>query len=424
LHLKWPWPIDTARRFETGKVHELLLGVGEERTPVIIKGREVYLWSQEHGARRELDFLLAVPPRAGEVALQETKKPPPPVNIIKLVVAVQYVIDDPYKFGYRYTDSAKALECIASREMSRYCASATLDSPVPGGAVDRPEAIMTYGRERAAAELKKRIQEGAEEADLGVAIRYVGLVTVHPPAEAAPAYEAVPEAERRMMLTRYEAEGEAKKILAQVAGSPMAALKLALAIQTLEDLEKLRDRPAETEKILAEQIRQAEDNIQVLQKEIEQERLLGLAREGEGKTTKQQLLEAYKEYQKLFEKIRSPAAVDLDKEISLARQETDDLLRQTVGDPARVIAEAEGYQRIQELTEAARAEAFQRELLAYQASPNMYIMDRWLDVWDEVLPDMTKYVLGVDREKIEIWLNWESQADVLEDVTFTKEGAK
>jgi len=42
------------------------------------------------------------------------------------------------------------------------------------------------------------------------------------------------------------------------------------------------------------------------------------------------------------------------------------------------------------------------------------MLDRWLDVWDEVLPDLTKYVLGVDREKIEVWLNWERIPGVME----------
>lgn len=30
-----------------------------------------------------------------------------------------------------------------------------------------------------------------------------------------------------------------------------------------------------------------------------------------------------------------------------------------------------------------------------------------MDVWDEVLPGMRKYILGVDKDLIEIWLNWE-----------------
>jgi hypothetical protein len=62
----------------------------------------------------------------------------------------------------------------------------------------------------------------------------------------------------------------------------------------------------------------------------------------------------------------------------------------------------------------ARAQAFERTVLAYQASPNIYMMDRWLSVWDEVLPGIRKYVIGVDRDKLEIWLNWERETEMLE----------
>ena len=46
------------------------------------------------------------------------------------------------------------------------------------------------------------------------------------------------------------------------------------------------------------------------------------------------------------------------------------------------------------------------------------MLDRWLNVWDEVLPNVNKYVLGVDRNKVEIWLNWERETDLMSGVTF------
>jgi len=422
LRFKWPWPIDTARRFETGKVYEILLGAGRQREPVIVKGREVYLWTEEHGTREELDFLLAVPPKAGVVVSAGMKNPPPPVNIIKLVVAVQYVIRDPYKFGYRYTDARKVLECLAYREMSRYCASATLDSPVPGGEGKRPEAIMTYGRKRAADELRRRIQQAADRRQLGVAIKFVGISAVHPPAAAAPAYEAVLEAERRMLQARYEAEAEANRILVGVAGQPLAALKLALAIRTLEELERLADNPGQAAAALVEYIRRSEDDVATLRREIEQERLMGLARKGEDRTSKQQLLQEHSRHLALLRRIQANLpALNLSEDIAAARRRAEEQFAEAVGEPAKVVAQAEAARIDKEITEAANARAFQRNLLAYQASPNMYMMDRWLDVWDEVLPGITKYVVATDKDQIEFWLNWESQTEILEGVTFQQE---
>jgi len=68
------------------------------------------------------------------------------------------------------------------------------------------------------------------------------------------------------------------------------------------------------------------------------------------------------------------------------------------------------------MKERTNAEAFQRELLAYKASPNLYMLDRWLDVWDELLPGMKKYVLGIPRDRVEIWMNWEREKSAFEGV--------
>lgn len=425
IHLKWPWPIDTASRFQTSLVHEIMLGVGEHREPTIIKGREVSLWTERHGVHDEIDFLMAVPPRSLGPIGEEEQKPPPPVNLIKLVVAVQYVISDPYRFGYEFVDAPKQLECIAYREMLAYCASATLDSPVPGGDTDRAEAMMTYGRQRVAEELKRRIQASADQLGLGVTIKYVGMLAVHPPSEVAEAYEAVLEAERGRLLTRYEAETEANRKLVEVAGTPLTALKLALAIRAMEELQQLHDNPTATAAILAGLIRSAEDDVEVLAAEIEQERLMGRIRHGAGKTAKQALHDDYAAHLKLLNRVRSdPSGVDLAASIADATRTADQLLARTVGQPAKELAEAEAYRSSSELIEMARAHAFSGALQAYTASPNMYMMDRWLDVWDEVLPGITKYVIGVDRNRLEVRLNWETHGEVMGDATFKEEDAR
>ena len=82
LHLKWPWPFATARRFEVDKAHEILLGVGEAREPTILKGRELYLWTEEHGSRKERDFIVAIQPpmdrsRPGKNGQADEVKTPP-----------------------------------------------------------------------------------------------------------------------------------------------------------------------------------------------------------------------------------------------------------------------------------------------------------------------------------------------------------
>ncbi len=420
VHLKWPWPVDTIRRFDVAATHEIMLGTGRERSEqerqdaIVLhgtfKGRELYLWTAEHGRREEKDFLLAIPPNLYRATGAEDQRPP--VSIIKLVVLVHYVITDVYKYGFQAVDPQKLLEAEAYRQMVRYCASATLDSPVGPGQADRPEAIMTYGSARAATELHERIQAAAEALDLGVKIVYVGFAAVHPPAEAAPAFQDVLKAERRADRMRYEAEAEANRTLGQVAGDPVAALKLALAIRALEELEALshlQDKPEDYRRTLTEYIAVAANDVASLDEELARERLLG-----QQVPAKQQLRQDHQEHLELLRGLVGQEQADYPGLIAAARSHADGLFDQASGQPAALVAQAVDYRWTREMGEQSRAAAFARELLAYEASPNIYMLDRWLDVWDQVLPDITKYVLGVQREKIEVWLNWERVPSVME----------
>ena len=423
IHLKWPWPIDTARRFRVDTVHRILLGAGEQRSREqrggeFINGREVLLWTQEHGEREELDFVLAVPPKTRREASDNT----PPVNVIKLVVLVEYMISDVRQYGYQYTDPREMLRVAAYREMSTYCASATLDKRAGQTKSNRPEAIMTSGREQAAQELRKRIQARANALKLGVRLTNVGLISVHPPSETAAEFEKVLETERRRDETRYKAEGEANEVLAKVAGSAERALSLALAITVLDELEALaraRDKPAEFRNKLAESIRGVSRDIGQVNKEIERDRLLGKVGAGKPQTLAERMLVRHRAHEALLTRMKSDAAkFPFGAEITAARKRADTEFDLAVGEPAAEVARAEAARWEAELTERGRYEAVQRERVAWRANPQVYMWDRWLDVWDQTLPGMLKYVLGVDKDRIEVRLNWEREIGAMEGVTF------
>lgn len=452
VHFTWPWPVDSVDRFNVAKVHEIRLGVsGErdsnERKEDFVNGREVFLWTKAHGEFKEQDFLVAVSPRdrqlAGPTAASApaTTQPaqaagrqhlPPPVNIIKLVASVQYRIDDPEKFGYRYTAPAQLMECVACSEMTQYCASATLDEPVTG-ANDRPEAIMTFGQQKAAAKLKQRIEKaiGPEGLDLGVTIVNVDFLAVHPPTDAAKDYEAVLEAERRIDEKRFEAEAEAGKTLSQVAGDPQTALELALAIQVssrLDSLRNLADNPSSLCQRLEDYIHATEKGMKALDDEIARERLSGRLGGGE-ETTPVYLRGKYAAHlealQAMLGAARKGQNLNLASQLSDARTQADKLLGRCSGEAAVSLVAAIAGRWKTELNERVRAEAFQRKVIAFNASPRLYKLERWLDVWDSVLPDITKYVIGVDPQRLEIRMNLEEPPPVAGMSTFgTAESAK
>jgi len=293
-----------------------------------------------------------------------------------------------------------------------------------------------------------------------VDIAVVQLLAVHPPVEAAEAFEAVLAAEREQDRARYEAEGEANKTLAAVAGDPDAALELAMAISRLEQLDSLADlrkSPDEFDKYLRGYIRHGVESLKMLRKEIRREGLLGklgassspdggqleyarLLRErmgsldeqlkpligqivdwpmldelGSGGTAKQRL--AARQVRNLLELLdvfKAGAEADLSGLTVQARRQADTLFARAAGEPAQKVAQAGAYRLRKEMAERTRAERFQRELVAWRASPNMYVLDRRLDAWDEVLPGMVKYVIGVDPRKLEIWMNWERESRGLE----------
>ena len=420
IGLKWPWPIDRAEVFDTAQIHEILLGAGEERADKeraesFVNGHRLSLWTAEHGDREELDFLVAVPPR-GKVAADDgaddvARKPVPSVDIIKLVVPVHYRIVNPFKYGYSARDSGALLEHAAYREMVRYCASATLTTSAGKGPADRPEAIMTTGRGRAARELRKRIQTAADELGLGVEIVYTGLVAVHPPASVAPAFQDVLRAERAQDEKRYVAQGNANAMLAEVAGTPAEARKLALAIRVLEELQGLQNQRssggAGLGARLADHLARARADLAAVDEDIRQKRILG--RRPAVRVDYRKELVAYIDM--LDEAARDPGGFDYAARIDKARRLADRRLDRAGGRSAQLLARARSYRWTTELKERGRYESFGREMLAYDASPRTYMIDRWLDVWDEVLPGITKYVLAVDREKLEVRLNLEKPLD-------------
>lgn len=430
----WPWPIDTARRFRTDQIHQMYLGVGEQRVEALVKGKRIYLWSEEHGRRDELDTLVAKPSEQpeGPEAEETTDRKAPAVNIVKLTAAVYYRINDAYKFGYTITDAPKLLEAIAHRELVRYAASATLLKELPPDVKGRyrPQGIMTFGRGRMATDLKDKIVEAVSrpEMDLGVDIIRVEIIGCHPPKDAAQAFQDVITAEREQDLERYKAEADTNDILSTVAGEPELALTLSQAItisREFRDLEKIRRQGLNLNMGVKETIQKAQKEADRLKEQIELERRQGRIIEGK-KTIAQKLLARQEAFLTELKKIQAgrngpELAKYLNEKFADASKEVKDLFKNIKGDAAVTIAQARADRWKKELDERARAETFNAQLMCLKAAPSLYRLDKYLDTLTEAMKDSKKYVLGVDRNRVEIWLNLEEQQSTGEDVPLTKE---
>jgi len=417
----WPWPIDTARRFQTGAIHEILLGVGRERTEEFINGKRVYLWGEPHGSRQELDTLVAISPTGSKPKHEDV----PSVNIIKLVVGVYYRIADPLKYGYKVRDARRLLEAAAYREMTEYAASATLHERLAGPAAKkRPQGIMSFGRDDAAAALKARIAAAANTYDLGVEIVDVTFLSCHPPVEAVPSFETVIAAEREQDKKRYAAQAEAKKTLADTAGDPDEALRLAQAIEHGRDLRAiLNDRRTggDVTDTVDKALAQARKKIERLGEEIEMERLLGRIKPGR-ETIAQVLWQRENEHVGLLEKVRgAPKSYDLTDAVRAGRDRVDRRFAAIQGRAAVLIAEARADRWKKELAERARADTFAEELLALTAAPFLYRFAQRLDVMTEGLKTQRKYVLGMDRSQVDFWMGLQRQDQPLEDIPLTRD---
>ena len=184
IHLKLPWPIDEVYRERTLEVRSFLIGivVGGEDGDEHGAGAQPHvepktvLWTVSH-AKEEFNMLVAS--RERTPGTEGAADQAPPVNLLIVNIPVQYQISDLRKWSIGHAAATNLLERLATRETVKYLVG-----------VDFLE-FMSTGGERAAHELRQRIDQAAKEQDLGVEILFVGLQAVHPPVKVGKDFEAV-----------------------------------------------------------------------------------------------------------------------------------------------------------------------------------------------------------------------------------------
>lgn len=212
FHLKLPWPISKIYRFPTEEIQKFNVGF-TERAPGMAPGEheggdhddlneKVLLWTRSHYLAEEM---LLVASREQAQLNDESGAQAVPVNMITASVTVHFLVKDLIQWTYNHADAAAVLNRLAFREVVKHLVSVDIMD------------IMSSGRIEAARHLREKINQAAEERELGVEITFVGLQDIHPPVKVADAYEAVINAEQEKEAKIYQAKGYALETEARAA---------------------------------------------------------------------------------------------------------------------------------------------------------------------------------------------------------------
>jgi membrane protease subunit HflK len=243
LAFKWPWPIDIVYKYPTKRISEISIGFVPKIDPKTGEQvRKALLWGEKH---YEEEYRLMV---ASEQIGTESRAGTVPVSLVIAAVPVQYRVKDLYPFIYNHNEPEKLLKSICYRELTKFAASAKIETDEQKGIED---SLLGAGRTAAARTLTERIQKAVDEQGLGIEIVFVGLQGIHPPPEVAADYQKVIGAVQKKQALILDAQAERNNTLGPVVGSVEKTEKLYelwLKYQQAEDA----NSPAEIEKIAGE----------------------------------------------------------------------------------------------------------------------------------------------------------------------------
>jgi membrane protease subunit HflK len=236
LAFKWPWPIDITYKYPTEMISEISIGFVPKVDPKTGEvERKPLLWGEAH---YEKEYQLLV---ASQQSGTESMVGTVPVSLVIAAVPVQYRIKDLYSYIYNHNEPEKLLESICYRELTKFAASAKIET---GDQNDSEDSLLGTGRAKASRILTERIQKAVNEQGLGVEIVFVGLQGIHPPPEVAADYQKVIGAVQKKQALILNAQAERNKTLGPIVGSVEKTEKLYelwLKYQQAEDANSLED---------------------------------------------------------------------------------------------------------------------------------------------------------------------------------------
>ncbi len=242
LTLKYPWPIDIAKKYPTRKIAQLNVGF----IPKAAKDKVGYgplLWGKEH-YEKEYDLLVASRQTAGTLTEGAV-----PVSLVTAAVPVQYRVKNLYKFLYNHSQPEKILEDICYRQLTKFAAGSTIEVDTEE---DLQHSLLGAGSNEAKKILSEKIQQEVDEYDLGIDIVFVGIQGIHPNPQVAQDYQKVIGAVQKKQAAILNAQANRNLILSKLAGSVQEANQL---YQLTAEYHEAKNNPDSKKKLqLAEKL--------------------------------------------------------------------------------------------------------------------------------------------------------------------------
>ncbi|MBP5639861.1 MAG: hypothetical protein J6X55_10305 [Victivallales bacterium] len=245
IYFKLPWPFTRIERFNVEKIQEVVLGEdheheheeeeeeeeeddhGHSHGPKKPKHQEhderVILWSVAH-AEKELNYIVASrhAEKLNNAGLDNNEnsklnhKKIPPSALLVAHVPVSFRVKNIYDFKYRQSDAMGLLKNLGTRVWIHFLANVDFQD------------LLGEGRLKASEILKKRIQESADEMQLGVEIITVSVASIHPPVEVGSEYDKQMSAHEEVNRQLQQSRVEADRIVSEARSEQNAILAAAM----------------------------------------------------------------------------------------------------------------------------------------------------------------------------------------------------
>jgi len=233
LYLKLPLPFERITRFPVEHVQEITIGGHDEEEEEGVTD-QVIVWDIKEKHHEEADFIVADNAEGEKSANNSNGQLS--LGVVSAHIPLYFKVRDLYKYSYLHQDAGLVLKNLASRELVRYLASANFKD------------LLGAKRHEATATLSQKIQQAADEADLGIDVLFVGLAGLHPPVGVGAAYDQV-VASKEM---QYERILKAQAYATMVSPAASATAKTLIDNAEAYRLEREKVPQAEGERFLSQ----------------------------------------------------------------------------------------------------------------------------------------------------------------------------